>query len=208
MRPSRIVRGSRPGRRGFSLIELTIVLLVMSVILAAIMSLYAKAQTAFINQSSSVDLQDDVRYPIAWLGRDIQSSVGVAASWGTTASSSSVLVLKIPSIAADGTLVDPESSFDYAVYSLSGGKLLRSFDALAGVSARSDSSRFLGDNVTRFTAEYMDDAGSVLASGFAGASSVRVGLAVSLKGSGRMLHEASGSTFKLRNRPAAAEAGS
>lgn len=197
-----------PRRRGFSLIELTIVLLVMAVILAGIMGLYVKSQAAFINQSSSVDLQDDVRYPLAWLGRDIRSAVGVAASWGTMTSASSILILKIPSIAADGTLVDPEASFDYAVYSLSRGKLLRSFDALAGVSARSDSSRFLGDNVTRFTAEYLDAAGTALASGFAGASSIRVGLAVSLKGSGRLLNEASGSTFKLRNRPVAAETSS
>lgn len=208
MRLSAAARFPRPGRRGFSLIELTIVLLVMAVILAGVMGLYVKSQAAFINQSSSVDLQDDVRYPLAWLGRDIRSAVGVAASWGVTASSSSVLILKIPSIAADGTLVDPEASFDYAVYSLSRGKLLRTFDALAGVSARSDSSRFLGDNVTRFTAEYLDAAGAALTSGFTAASSIRVGLAVSLKGSGRLLNEASGSTFKLRNRPAASEASS
>jgi Tfp pilus assembly protein PilW len=182
------------------MVELLIVLVVMAVVLAAVMQLYVKAQTTFINQNAEADLQEDVRNPLAWLGRDIRSAVGVAASWGGFASSSSVLVLRIPSIAADGTLVDPEASFDYAIYRVANGKLQRTFDALA--SARTDSSRYLGDNIAGFTAAYLNDAGAALASGFGDAASVRIGLSVSLRGSGRTLGEQTGTTFKLRNRPA------
>ncbi len=204
MRP----RSRVSGGRGFSLIEMIISLLVLAVVLAAVMGFYVKAQSTLNDQSLSVDLQEDVRHPLAWLGRDIHSAVGVAASWGTLTASSSVLILKIPSVAADGTWVDPEASFDYAVYRLVNGKLQRSFDALAGVSIRSDSSRFLGDNVSRFTAAYLDASGAVLTAGFADAVSVSVSLSASLGGSGRTLREGVGSQFKLRNRPVAPEVAS
>ncbi len=199
-------RRSRPAsarlRRGFTLIELIIVMIILSLVMAAVLQLYVKGQTTFINQTADVDLQEDVRNPLAWLGRDVRSAVGVVSSWGSYTTSASVLVLKIPAIASDGTLVDPDASFDYAIYRMANGKLQRVLDALAGVSARSDSSRTLGDNVTAFLVSYLDDAGAALSSGFASAACVNVSLAASLRGSGRTLNASAGSVFKLRNRPA------
>ncbi|MDD8026714.1 MAG: prepilin-type N-terminal cleavage/methylation domain-containing protein [Acidobacteriota bacterium] len=198
-------RPLRRGGRGFTLIELLIVMVVMVIVLAAVMQLYVKGQAYFLRQGAAADLQEDVRYPLAWLSRDIQSAVGVATSWGTSTTSASVLILKVPSIDASGAIVDLASDFDYVIYSVADGKLRRTYDGLAGVSVRQDSSRYLGDNVTAFTAEYNDFTGTVLTSGFSSAASVRVEVAGAVAGLGPTLHENYSAKFKLRNRPAESE---
>jgi type II secretory pathway pseudopilin PulG len=180
--------------------ELLVVVVLLSLIIAAVLDLYVKGQAYLSDQATSADLQQYARNPLTWLARDIKTAVAVESSWGSFQTSATTLILRIPSIDATGRIIDVEADFDRVVYRISGRKLIRIFDALDGVSVRQDSSRTLGDHITAFVATYYDSQGTVLSSGFAGASTVGVSVSAALKASGRTLGESLGSRFRLRNR--------
>lgn len=186
--------------RGFTLIEVLIGLIVMSVVFLAVLELFSKGQGYFINQNAQVDILEDTRYPLAWIARDVKTAVGVAATWGSYASSADTLVLKVPSVDSNALIIDISAHFDYIVYHLSNGKFQRIYDGKAGVSARPDSSRYLGDNVTAVAVTYYDDDDTVLSSGFASSAAVKVSIASTLKGFQRTYAENLNSKFKLRNK--------
>lgn len=186
--------------RGFTLIEVLIGLVIMSIVILAVLEIFSKGQGYFINQNAQADILEDTRYPMAWIARDVKTAVGVAATWGSYASSADALILQVPSVDANALIIDISAHFDYIVYHLSNGKLQRIYDGKAGVSARPDSSRYLGDNVTAVAVTYYDDDDTVLSSGFASAAAVRLSIASTLKGFQRTYTENMNSKFKLRNK--------
>lgn len=188
-------------RPGFTLTELLVVVVLLSLIVAAVLDLYVKGQAYLSDQGTSADLQQDTRNPLTWLARDIKTAVAVESAWGLYQTSATTLILRIPSVDAAGRIIDVEADFDRVVYRISGRKLVRIFDALDGVSVRQDSSRSLGDHITAFAVTYYGGQGSVLSSGFSGASAVGVSVSAALKASRRTLGESLGSRFRLRNRP-------
>ena len=189
-------------RRGFTLMEMLIAVVLMSLVVAAVLDFYVKGQAHLASQNASADLQEDARNPLAWLARDIKTAVAVEATWGSYQTSATTLILRIPSIDGAGQIIDIEADFDRVVYRIANQKVLRTYDALAGVSARQDSSRYLGDNISAFAFTYFDNLDAVLSSGFAGASAVGVSLSAALKmSSKRTLGESLGSKYRLRNRP-------
>ncbi len=69
-------------RRGFTLMEMLIAVVLMSLVVAAVLDLYVKGQAHLTSQNASADLQEDARNPLAWLARDIKSAVAVEAVLG------------------------------------------------------------------------------------------------------------------------------
>ena len=56
---------------GLSLIEFLIVVAISSVVMLALLSLFASGYKHFINQDALADAVDDSQYPVRWLAKDI-----------------------------------------------------------------------------------------------------------------------------------------
>ncbi|MGA2587459.1 MAG: prepilin-type N-terminal cleavage/methylation domain-containing protein [Candidatus Aminicenantales bacterium] len=185
--------------RGFTLLEMLIGLLIMSIMVMGLLSLYSKGQTQFMNENIQADILESSRYPMAWLARDVKSATQVATSWLTYTTSASTLVLQIPSVDANGLIIDVASKFDYVIYQLSSLKLQRIVDAGTG-SARVDGSRYLATDVTGLVLAFYDASDATLSSNFNTAASVRATLTANHKGFQRSFQGTLNSKFKLRNK--------
>ncbi len=138
---------------GFTLVELLIVAAIMSVIILSVLALYSSGQRYFITEGARADMLRDGKQVLNWVSRDIKEGIEVLPSWGSYTTSSNCLVLKIPSVDANGIITDIENDFDYIIYRLNPSyprKLERIVDAKDGVSARADSSRVIAERVNSF----------------------------------------------------------
>lgn len=139
--------------RGLTLVELMITVTVVSLVLSALLSLYSAGQRYFLGESVKLEELRDIRYVRSWMTRDIKEAVQVLPSWDMYTVSDSCLILRIPSVDANGYVIDIENDYDHVVYRLDPqipSRLERILDAKDGVSARSDGSRFLSTQVSSF----------------------------------------------------------
>ncbi len=139
--------------RGLTLVELLITVAVISLVLSALLSLYSAGQRYFLEENVKLDGLRDIRYVRNWITRDIKESVEVLPSWDVYTVSDSCLILRIPSVDANGYVIDIENDYDHVVYRLNPqipSRLERILDAKDGVSARSDGSRLLSSQVSSF----------------------------------------------------------
>lgn len=139
--------------RGLTLVELMITMAVISLVLSALLSLYSAGQRYFLGESVKLDELRDIRYVQNWITRDIKEAVQVLPSWDVYTASDSCLILRIPSVDTNGHVIDIENDYDHVVYRLNPqipSRLERILDAKDGVSARSDTSRFLSTQVSSF----------------------------------------------------------
>ena len=146
-------RTKKPKPRGLTLVELLITVAVVSLILSALLSLYSAGQRYFLEESVKLDGLRDIRYVRNWISRDIKEAVQVLPSWDVYTASDSCLILRIPSVDANGYVIDIENDYDHVVYRLNPqipSRLERILDAKDGVSSRSDGSRFLSTQVSSF----------------------------------------------------------
>lgn len=193
--------------RGISLMEFLLVMALSTVIMLALLSLFVSGQKYFMNQDAKSDAIEDSQYPIRWLTRDINEAVEVIPGPieidGSFYSTSSVsLVLKVPSIDANGLIINIDALFDYIVYRLNPDHtswLERVIDALDGTSARLDSSRVLADDVTSFALGYFDANGSPAVT-YGETAVIDLSLASTRRGWGRSFQERADTRAKLRNK--------
>ncbi len=139
--------------RGLTLVELLITMAVVSLVLSALLSLYSAGQRYFLGESVELDGLRDIRFVQNWITRDIKEAVEVLPSWDVYTVSDSCLILRIPSVDANGYVIDIENDYDHVVYRLNPqipSRLERILDAKDGVSMRSDGSRFLSTQVSSF----------------------------------------------------------
>lgn len=139
--------------KGFTLIELLIVVVLGALIMAAMVGLYASGQRYFITESARSDLIRDGRSVLNWISRDIKEAIQVLESWDIYSTSTNSLVLQVPSVDADGLIIDIESDFDYIVYRLNSEyptRLERIVEPKEGVSSRAESNRVLATRVNSF----------------------------------------------------------
>ena len=187
-------------RRGISLVEVLIGLVISSISLAAALQLFSESQRRFSDGTLRGDVLENARYPIAWIARDVQSATAVAASWSTYTTSDSLLVLQLPSVGADGLIIDKMLHSDYIIYRIQNGRLQRVIDAKNGTSSRTDGNRNLSDHVVGLTFVFTDENDAVLSTDFAAAASVKVTITDRQTGFLRDFEESLTSKFKLRNR--------
>ncbi len=110
-------------RTGFSVLEALIALTILTIMIGAILSFYAKGQQTFINESAQADAIEQTRYPLAWITRDVKLSTAIEASWGGYVTSADTLILRIPSVNASGLIIDLETSWDRVIYRIQGNRL-------------------------------------------------------------------------------------
>jgi len=146
-------RTQKPRPKGLTLVELLVTVAVVSLLMTALLSLYSAGQRYFLNEGVRLDELRDIRYVQNWMTRDIKEAVLVLPNWDVYTASDSCLILLIPSVDAGGDIIDIENDFDCVVYRLNPqipSRLERIVDAKDGVSARSDSSRWLSTKVNSF----------------------------------------------------------
>lgn len=147
------MRGKRSKPKGLTLMELLVTVVVVSLVMTALLSLYSAGQRYFIGESVKLEELRDIRHVQNWMTRDIKESVQVLPSWDAHTASDSCLILRIPSVDASGYIIDIENDYDHVVYRLHPempNRLERIVDAKDGVSTRSDTSRFLSTQVSSF----------------------------------------------------------
>lgn len=140
-------------QKGFTLVELTVVVALMALIMMILMSLYVTGQQFLMTESARNDVIRDNRYVFDWISRDIKGAVQVVSSWDAYTTSSNCLILRIPSVDSSGLIVDIENELDHIIYRLNSehpNKLERVVDAKDGVSSRVDSTRVLATRVNSF----------------------------------------------------------
>jgi len=138
---------------GFTLVEILIVSALMSVIILSVLSLYSSSQRYFATESAKADMLRDAKQVLSWVSRDIKEGIEILPSWASYTTSNNCLVLKIPSVDANGIITNIESDFDYIIYRLnpsSSQRLERIVDAKDGVSSRADSCRIMAERIDSF----------------------------------------------------------
>ncbi|MFQ6068946.1 MAG: type II secretion system protein J [Candidatus Aminicenantales bacterium] len=187
---------------GFTLLELIFVVALGSLIMAALIGLYSTGQRYYVTESARSDIIREGRSVLLWMSRDIKESVQVVESYDVYSTSTSSLVLKVPSIDANGDIIDVDTEFDYIIYRLNPdypSKLERKVLPKAGVSSRSGSNKVLATKVNSFT---LKSGGSEL-SGVADLStveSIEISVVLQEIRFGRTFQETLNTLVKLRNK--------
>ena len=138
---------------GFTLIELLVIVAIGSFLVLAMLSLYVSGQRYFMIGTARTDVLRDNRQVLNWVSRDIKEGIQVLPSWDVYTTSSTCLVLQVPSLDSNGLIIDIDNEFDHIVYGLNSefpNRLERIIDAKDGVSSRADSARVITTRVNSF----------------------------------------------------------
>ena len=187
---------------GFTLIELLVIVVIASFMILALISLYVAGQRYFITGSAKADVLRDNRQVFNYISRDIKEAIQVLPSWDVYTTSSSCLVLQVPSLDSNDLIIDIYNELDYIVYRLNSeypNRLERIIDANDGISSRMDTTRVITTRVNSFQLS----SGGVdfsAVSDFSQVSSVDVTLVTAKNFLGRTYQESLKIGVKLRNK--------
>lgn len=193
--------------RGITLIEVLIGMVLMVIVVLALFSLYNTGQKYFVNQNIKSDILNNNRVTLTWLSRDIKEAVQVIPGPidinGTSYSTSSgSIVLRLPSIDANGIIIDIDNEFDYLVYQMdpdNSTQIVRIVDGKDGVSSRVDGNRVLAENISSLVLVFLDSNG-VVVTDYSDTAIVDIGLTSLKKGVQRTYQETINTQTKLRNK--------
>lgn len=188
--------------KGLTLVELLVIMAIVSFMLLTLLALYAAGQRYFMTGSARADVLRDNRHVLNYISRDVKEAIQVLPSWGVYTTSSSCLVLQVPSLNPSGLIIDIDNQFDYIVYRLNSeypNRLERIIDANDGISSRADSTRVI---VTRVNSFELSSEGVDLSavSDFSQVSCVDVSLITTQNLLGRTYQETLRTGVKLRNK--------
>jgi len=188
------------GRAGMTLIEVLISLVIMSILLAALLSLFSKGQRDFFSGSVRADVLEKARTPMSWIGRDANAAHTVGRNARGYFSSSTVLILSLPCLDIDGYVIDDITQYDDVIYVVSNNRLIRYCYPLIGHSYRQGGVKVLADNVVGLAITYYDADENILTSGYTGAAAVKVAYTISVNVGSRNFRQPMSSRFNLRNK--------
>ena len=188
--------------KGFTLIELLVIVAIVSFMILALLALYVAGQRYFMTGSARADSLRGVRFVLNNISRDVKEAIQVLPSWDVYTTSTSCLVLQVPSLNSNGLIVDIDNQFDYIVYRLNSeypNRLERIIDAKDGVSSREDSIRVIATRVNSFQ---LSSEGVELSavSDLSQVSSIDVTLVTTQNLLGRSFQETLRTGVKLRNK--------
>ena len=188
--------------KGFSLIELLVIVAIASFIILSILSLYSIGQRYFLSGSARTDVLRNTRQVRNWISRDIKEGIQVLPSWDVYTTSNTCLILQVPSLDSNGLIIDIDNEFDYIIYRLNSeypSRLERIIDAKDGVSSRADTSRVIATEVNSFQ---LSSGGVDLSavSDFSQVSSVYITMITAQNLLGRTYQETLNTELKLRNK--------
>ncbi len=136
---------------GFTLIEALIVILIFGIGMIVLSNMFLSQNRLYRSQNAELNITSSVRTALDDLDNYIRQANHTLASYSSYTASAQTLILKIQSVNSSKTLIP--STYDYVVYSLSGGKLTRQIIADAG-STRVSGSKLLASNVTTLAFTY------------------------------------------------------
>lgn len=180
-------RRKSPWRRraGFTLMETMVSLLLCSMVLGAIISIFTAQYKSFFVGNSYVDLNREARTALDWIANDARWASALPTSHGGHSKSNTCIILDVPSIGPDGNIIDVDAKHDYIIYSQNGTNLLRVVDPDASSKRTAE---------TRTVARYIS---SLLFS--AGSDSVSATITARKTVSSLNLSNTVSTTIKLRN---------
>jgi len=131
MNKIKISGNSNKQNKGFTIAEIQVALFIAVIILLAATSLYIFYWRTFIIGNTYLDVYSNSRVAIDRIARDIKWSAEVAANYGGYATSDDTIVLKVPSLNAQGSVIT--AHYDHVIYRLQGSDLYRivQIDALS-----------------------------------------------------------------------------
>jgi hypothetical protein len=182
-------------------------MVIMSIVVLALFSLYTTGQKYFANQDAHVDILNDSRLILTMLSRDIKEAVQVVPGpvdvEGTNYSTSAnCIVLKVPSVDADGLIIDIDNHFDYVIFRvnpINARELQRIVDGKDGVSSRLDGNKLLTGNIDSLVLSFQDADGETVGD-YAESAIVDIALTILKKGVQRTYQETMNTRTKLRNK--------
>lgn len=193
-------KGFRPRvTQGMTLIETLIGLVIMSMLLASLLSFFAKGQQDFFQGNVRSDVLDKARYPLSWIGRDVNVAQLVDWKHAEIWASGTVLILELPCLDVNGYVINDINQADHIVYSVANNRLTR-YCTPHPSSYRQAGDKVLADNVAGLAITYYDANENVLTSGYTAAVAVKAEVTVSTDVGSRNFRQALSSRFTLRNK--------
>ena len=189
----------RMTRRGMTLVEVLVGMVIVSALLASLLSFYAKGQQQFFQGNVRSDVLDKVRYPLSWISRDVTVAQLVDWKHEDIWASGAVLILELPCLDVNGDAINDINQSDAVVYSLTNNRLTRHCHTHPA-SYRQAGDRVLADHVAGLAVTYYDDNENVLTSSYTQAAAVKVEVTVSVDIGSRNFRQALSSRFTLRNK--------
>lgn len=197
------IAGRREFRsKGFTLIELLVVVGISTFITLSLSAIYIAGQRYIVTENARAEVIRDVRHVLSQITRDIKEGVQVISNWDVYSTSTSCLILQVPSLDANGVIIDISSDFDYIIYRLnpqSPNKLERIIDAKDGVSSRVENTRVMTTRANYFQLSFEGiDLSSV--ADFTEISSIDIALTTRENRLGRDFQETLKTRVNLRNK--------
>lgn len=121
--------GTRGQRAGFTLAETMVSVLICSVVLGTIVSVFMAQHKSFYVGNAYIDLSREARMAMDWMAGDIRWASAVLSSHGGYNKSNTCVIIDVPSIdPATGDIIDVATTHDYIIYTQNGTNLLRVVD--------------------------------------------------------------------------------
>jgi hypothetical protein len=137
-------------REGFTIVELLVANIVAIMAFVVLFYVTFKLQGNLNVTSGILGISEKGRFASNRISTDIRLAKSVTSSYGTYSTGDTTIVLQVPSIDANGDIIDPDNYLDIIIYTLDSTnpeQLLRIVDANTA-SSRSD--------ITETVTEYID----------------------------------------------------
>ncbi len=142
-------------QKGFTLVEIVIVLGISCLLMIALFSLYDWHQKIYLQESNSIRITESVRRTLYNMSEIIAQATSIQSSHafsGTTYSTGgSSVVLQVPSVSSSDAVIP--ATYDYIAFYLSNGSVYQVTEAGSG-SVRVPGTRKLAENVQTFSLTY------------------------------------------------------
>lgn len=112
-------------RGGFTLMETMVSLLLCSMVLGTIISIFTAQYRSFFVGNSYVDLNKEARTALDWIANDARWASALPTSHDEHSKSNTCIIFDVPSIDPAGDVIDVTAKHDYIIYKQNGTDLLR-----------------------------------------------------------------------------------
>jgi prepilin-type N-terminal cleavage/methylation domain-containing protein len=138
-------------QRGFTLIEMIIVIGIMSVVMVVLSQMFLGTERTYRTQNAELNVNFAARSTLDDIDAYVRQATKALGTYTTYTAGPSVLILEIPSVNSSNQLVP--GTYDKVVFTFSANRVERIVIADAA-STRLSNTKLLADNVTDLTFTY------------------------------------------------------